>query len=100
MISVLRTHTNLKTPGHEELSLDNLRPGSWINMTAPTRQELEDVSRLVAVPLDFLSAALDIEESSRIDVEEMDEDSGYDACILLLIHANSIAMVMLIWKTI
>ena len=86
MISVLRTHTNLKTPGHEELSLDNLRPGSWINMTAPTRQELEDVARLVAVPLDFLSAALDIEESSRIDVEEMDEDSGYDACILVVIN--------------
>ena len=86
MISVLRTHTNLKTPGHEELSLDNLRPGSWINMTAPTRQELEDVARLAAVPLDFLSAALDVEESSRIDVEEMDEDSGYDACILVVIN--------------
>ena len=86
MISVLRTHTNLKTPGHEELSLDNLRPGSWINMTAPTRQELEDVARLVAVPLDFLSAALDVEESSRIDFEEVDEDSGYDACILIVIN--------------
>ncbi len=86
MISVLRTHTNLKTPGHEELSLDNLRPGSWINMVAPTRQELEDVARLSAVPLDFLSAALDVEESSRIDFEETDEDSGYNACMLMVIN--------------
>ena len=86
MISVLRTHTNLKNLGHEELSLDNLRPGSWINMIAPTRQELEDVARLAAVPLDFLSAALDVEESSRIDFEETDEESGYNACMLMVIN--------------
>jgi magnesium transporter len=86
LISVLRTHTHGKTSGHEELSLDNLRPGSWINAVAPTRQELEDVARLAAVPLDFLTAATDIEESSRIDFEEADEDSGNTACMLLVIN--------------
>ena len=86
MISVLRTPMHSKAPGHEELSLDNLRPGSWINAVAPTRQELEDISRLTCVPLDFLTAATDIEESSRIDFEEADEDSGHTAAMLLVIN--------------
>jgi magnesium transporter len=86
MISVLRTHTHGKASGHEELTLDNLRPGSWINAVAPTRRELEDIARLVAVPLDFLTAATDIEESSRIDFEEADEDNGNTACMLLVIN--------------
>ncbi|MDR2137304.1 MAG: magnesium transporter CorA family protein [Synergistaceae bacterium] len=75
-----------KVSGHEELSLDNLRPGSWINAIAPTRQELEDVARLTAVPLDFLTAATDVEESSRIDLEEADADNGHTACMLLVIN--------------
>jgi magnesium transporter len=66
--------------------LDNLRPGSWINAIAPTRQELEDVARLAAVPIDFLTAATDVEESSRIDFEEADKDSGHTACMLLVIN--------------
>jgi magnesium transporter len=63
-----------------------LRPGSWINTIAPTRQELEDIARLTSVPLDFLTAATDVEESSRIDFEEADEDSGHTACMLLVIN--------------
>ena len=86
MISVLRTHTSTRTSKHEELSLDTLRPGSWINAIAPTRQDLEDIARLTTVPLDFLSAAMDVEESSRIDFEEMDEESGYTSCLLLVIN--------------
>ncbi|MCR5347107.1 MAG: magnesium transporter CorA family protein [Fretibacterium sp.] len=86
MISVLRTHMHQKNAGHEELSLDALRRGSWINMIMPTRQELEDVARITSVPLDFLSAALDVEESSRIDIEEMDEDTGYTSSLLVVIN--------------
>ena len=86
MISVLRTHNTSKFSGHEELSLDALRPGSWINVIAPTRQELEDVARRTGVPLDFLSAATDVEESSRIDFEELDEDSGHNACVLMVLN--------------
>ena len=86
MITVLRTHMTQKNPGHDEMSLDALRHGSWINMIAPTRQELEDVSRIACVPLDFLSAAMDIEESSRIDIEEADEESGYNASMLMVIN--------------
>ena len=86
MISVLRTNTNQKNPGHEDLSLDTLRHGSWINLVTPTRQELEDVARIASVPLDFLTAAMDAEESSRIDVEEADEDSGCDTSLLMVLN--------------
>ncbi|MBQ9527808.1 MAG: magnesium transporter CorA family protein [Fretibacterium sp.] len=86
MISVLRTHMHKNAGQHEELSLDALRRGSWINMIAPTRQELADVARILSVPLDFLSAALDVEESSRIDFEEVDEDTGYTSSLLVVIN--------------
>ena len=86
MISVLRTNTNQKNPGHEDLSLDTLRHGSWINLVTPTRQELEDVARIASVPLNFLTAAMDAEESSRIDVEEADEDSGCDTSLLMVLN--------------
>jgi magnesium transporter len=75
-----------KDLGHEELSLDNLRPGSWINAIDPTRRELEDIARLTSVPLDFLTAATDVEESSRVDFEESDGDNGHTACLLLVIN--------------
>jgi magnesium transporter len=47
---------------------------------------MEDIARLTSVPLDFLAAATDVEESSRIDFEEADEDNGHTACVLLVIN--------------
>lgn len=85
MISVLRTHTHQRSSEHEELTIDGLRHGSWIALTAPTRQELEDMARLASVPLDLLTAALDAEESSRISLEEADEEAGHDASMLMVI---------------
>lgn len=82
--SVLRTHTHQGSTAHEELTIDGLRRGSWIALTAPTQQELEDVARLTSVPLDLLTAALDADESSRISLEEADEDMGHDASMLMV----------------
>ncbi|MHC1685982.1 MAG: magnesium transporter CorA family protein [Clostridiaceae bacterium] len=48
---------------------DVIEPGSWINIVAPTKQELLLISKKTNVPLEFLSAALDDEESSRIENE-------------------------------
>ncbi len=45
---------------------------------APTRQELEDVARITA----GAPRLSDVEESSRIDVEEADEDSGCDTSLV------------------
>jgi magnesium transporter len=66
--------------------MDELHRGSWISAVAPTRQELEDIARLAAVPPDFLAAATDVEESSRIDFEEADESDGRAASMLMVIN--------------
>jgi magnesium transporter len=53
-------------PGNGE----KIPPGSWIRLAKPTAAELRDVSEATGAPLDFLQAALDMEEPSRIEVEE------------------------------
>jgi magnesium transporter len=53
-------------PGNGE----KISPGSWIKLTKPTSAELRDVSAATGAPMDFLQAALDMEEPSRIDVGE------------------------------
>ena len=50
--------------------LDNLEPGCWINIIAPSDEELILISKKTSVPLSFLKAPLDDEETSRIDIEE------------------------------
>ncbi len=50
--------------------LDNIEPGTWINIVSPSEQELIFVSKKTGVSLDFLKASLDEEETSRIDIED------------------------------
>jgi magnesium transporter len=49
---------------------EKISPGSWIKLAKPTASELRDVAEVTGAPLDFLQAALDMEEPSRIDVGE------------------------------
>jgi magnesium transporter len=60
----------------QELTLQTLVKGSWIGCVNPTAEELSAVAEATDVPLDFLKAALDEEERSRIELE--------DHCILVL----------------
>ena len=55
-----------------ELTLQTLEKGAWLKLINPTPEELEQVAAATGSPLDFLKAALDEEERSRI---ELDEDS-------------------------
>nr|WP_243176957.1 magnesium transporter CorA family protein [Clostridium estertheticum] len=50
--------------------LENIEPGCWINMIDPSEEELIFVSKNTNAPMDFLRAALDEEETSRIDIED------------------------------
>ncbi|MCM0647080.1 magnesium transporter CorA family protein [Clostridium swellfunianum] len=82
--------------------LDTVEPGCWINIIAPSDQELLLVSKKTGVPIEFLRAALDEEETSRIDIEgsnllfvmdipfsEMEENSlTYDTYPLAIIHTE------------
>lgn len=82
--------------------VDNLEAGCWINIVAPTDQELLLVSKKTGVPLEFLRAPLDDEEASRLDIEdgnvlvivdipftEMEDNSlTYDTYPLAIIHTE------------
>ena len=50
--------------------VDAIEPGCWVNLVAPTEQELMRVQTALNVEPDFLRAALDEEETSRIEQEE------------------------------
>ncbi len=64
---MLTIHKNLEGKIAE---IDTMEDGSWINLTYPTEDELIRVSATLGIDLSFLKAALDEEETSRIDSED------------------------------
>ncbi len=50
--------------------VSEVQPGCWINLAAPTAQELQKVSEATGALPELLRAALDEEERSHIEVEE------------------------------
>lgn len=59
-----------RTIAGQMTALEAIEEGCWINLTYPSEEELQSVSSTLNVELDFLRAALDEEETSRIDTEE------------------------------
>ncbi|MBU5487201.1 magnesium transporter CorA family protein [Clostridium sp. MSJ-8] len=82
--------------------LDHMEKDSWINIVAPSDEELLLVSKKTNIPIEFLRAPLDDEETSRIDIEdnniivivdipftEMEDNSlTYDTYPLAIIHTD------------
>lgn len=64
MVSIYRTDDCIL---HE---LQEILDGAWINMVNPTLEESQDVAEYFDIDMDDLRAALDEEESSRIDLED------------------------------
>lgn len=99
MISIYKT---VSETGNSLQQLDSIEPGCWINMVSPSEQEILLISKKTGVPIEFLNAALDEEETSRIDSEdnnllfivdipftEMEENSlTYDTYPLGIIHTQ------------
>ncbi len=99
MISIYKTLDELGTLQ----SMDTIEPGCWVNIIAPSEEDLLIVSKKAGVSLEFLKAALDEEETSRIDIEdntllvivdipftEMEDNSlTYDSYPLAIIHTQS-----------
>ena len=50
--------------------LYEFEPGCWVNLVRPTSEEIAHVLATTGVEEDFLRAALDPEESSRVELEE------------------------------
>ena len=94
--------------GVDELMLDQLEKGIWIDVTSPSIEELTEISAATGVQLDYLTAALDDEEKSRIewesdqililiDIPLLRSNNDYDTLPLgIIITANCIITVCLV----
>ncbi|MDM8311227.1 magnesium transporter [Clostridium cadaveris] len=83
-------------------NLDNIEPGCWINVTAPSDEEIILLSKKTGVSMEFLRSPLDDEETSRIEQDgsnvlvivdipftEMEDNSlTYDTYPLAIIHTE------------
>ena len=49
--------------------LEEIEDGAWINLVDPTADEIDFIEEELSVDKDFLRAALDEEESARLDIE-------------------------------
>ena len=59
-----------KTEDNIISELQSYEEGSWINMVAPSLEECVDISEQFNIDIDDIRAALDDEESSRINLED------------------------------
>ena len=59
-----------KTIDGKMTKLDKVEDGCWVNLTYPTEDEMNTVTALLGIDPGFLRAALDEEETSRIDTED------------------------------
>ncbi|WP_297438496.1 magnesium transporter CorA family protein [uncultured Clostridium sp.] len=67
MIQIFKTDIS---KNNKLTALNNLENGCWINLIAPSDEELVLISKKTNVSLEFLRASLDNEEISRIDKED------------------------------
>ena len=63
-------NTDLQTNKTEEIQ--EYKKGSWINLVAPTDDEIKKVCNKLKINEDFIKYSLDYEEKARIDIEEDD----------------------------
>lgn len=65
MISIYKTYEDGKLK-----KINKIESGCWINVVAPTKYELEIISNSTNTSLQFLNAALDKEETSRLETDD------------------------------
>ena len=56
--------------GLDELEIDRLEKGCWIDVVTPSEEELQEIAAATKIQMDFLTAPLDEEEKSRIEIED------------------------------
>jgi len=93
--------------GIDEFELDKSEKGTWIDIVSPTSEELKEIAAKTGIQMDFLSAALDDEEKSRIEIEDdqmlvlidiplLRSNNDYDTIPLgIIITANYVVTVCL-----
>jgi len=50
--------------------IDDYKPGSWINLINPTKDEIKEISEKTSIPIEFLNYPLDIDERARVEIED------------------------------
>jgi magnesium transporter len=81
MLEIYRTNmkeTNGRTVTDLE-RMETIQQDCWVNLTAPTEDELKIVEEALALPPEFLRYPLDEEERPRIDI---DDDNGHVLIII------------------
>ena len=63
-------NTDLATNKTQETT--EFKKGNWINMVAPTEEEIKKVCTKLKIGQEFIKYSLDYEEKARIDSEEDD----------------------------
>jgi magnesium transporter len=59
-----------KSADNRIITLDQVENGAWINLINPDQQEILYVYNNLSISIDYIKAALDEEERSRIEVDE------------------------------
>ncbi len=97
MIEILKTTNDNKL---QELSISEAQSGSWFNLINPTYDEVQKVSLVLNLDESFLRNSLDVDERSRIEIEDdcvliitnipiMEDEGAYDTLPLGIIFTQS-----------
>lgn len=62
--------TIYKNNENEVVEINDIEKDCWVNLLSPCEDELKTVSNSLNIPMEFLQAALDTEEKSRVESEE------------------------------
>ncbi len=94
MIKILKTEDNKQLL---KLSINEAVSGSWFSLIAPNEEEIKQVSLVLGLDEDFLLNSLDLDERSRIEIEDgniliitnlpiMTEDGCFDTLPMGIIY--------------
>ncbi len=94
MIKILKTEENKKL---SRLSISEAVSGSWFSLINPNEEEIKQVSLVLGLDEDFLLNSLDLDERSRIEIEDgniliitnlpiMTEEGSFDTLPLGIIY--------------
>ncbi len=95
MIEILKTTDNKLV----ELGINEAQSGSWFNLIDPTYDEIQKVSLILNLDESFLRNSLDVDERSRIEIEDdcvliitniplMEDEGAYDTLPLGIIFTE------------
>ncbi len=56
--------------GVDELDIEDMEKGCWIDIVAPSTEEIDEIANATQISRDFLTAALDREEKARTEIDE------------------------------